>query len=168
MAATGAGWRRGRSDRDSGLGTSAGLAAGPTTASCDASTGGRSEAVCRLLAGADGRLREEEDARRLGRLANGTPRNWMSGLVRVQARPVYPSPARIPTDHGVQAASTGWVGVSLAKEGDEAVPAPTACVGDVCGATSCALRQFNHRMLWTARSLGIDFCPRFRAGLRRA
>ena len=31
-------------------------------------------------------------------------------------------------------------GVSLAKEGDEAVPAPTACVGDVRGATSCARR----------------------------
>jgi hypothetical protein len=48
----------------------------------------------------------------------------------------------------------------LAKEGDEAVPAPTACVGDVCGATSCARRQLNHRMLWTARYLRHRFLSR--------
>jgi len=37
------------------------------------------------------------------------------------------------------------------------VPAPTACVGDVCGATSCARRALKHRMLWTARGLGHQF-----------
>ena len=38
----------------------------------------------------------------------------------------------------------------MAKEGNEEVPAPTACVGDACGATSCARRVFNHIMLWSA------------------
>jgi hypothetical protein len=42
-------------------------------------------------------------------------------------------------------------GGQLGEGGDEAVPAPTACVGDVCGATSCARKELNHRMLWSAR-----------------
>ena len=40
----------------------------------------------------------------------------------------------------------------MAKEGNEEVPVPTACVGDACGATSCARAIFNHRMLWSARA----------------
>jgi hypothetical protein len=157
--AAGAGERRGKSDRESGPGPGVGTASGTTAASASTSAGRRSGAGCRLGAGTDCRLRELEEARRLGRLANGTPGNWMSGQLPGSGAASVSKPGA-DADRPRSAGSEHRLGGGqLGEGGDEAVPAPTACVGDVCGATSCARRQLNHRMLWTARSLGHRFWP---------
>ncbi len=115
-----------------------------------AGTAGASEAGGPPAGCAAGRLRGGV-ARRFVRLANfGSAEQPQRG--KWWAAQVYPKSTVWERIDGA-GSERRREGVSCKKEGNEVLPAPTACVGDACGATSCARRQFNHTMWDSARVL---------------
>jgi len=158
-ASAGAGPRR-RGSRE-GAGTRGGGGAVPASSTrsgpaCTADrsaagTAATSGAVAPPAAGAVGRFRGGGVPRRLVRLANcGSAEQPHRG--EGWAAPVYSKSAVRYRIDGA-GSERRREGVSFKKEGNGVVPAPTACVGDACGATSCAQRQFNHTMWDSARGL---------------
>ena len=117
-----------------------------------AATGAVPDEGGRAPVGVDGRLREVDVGRRLVRLAN-----WSSAVESAGTKPTIGRGKCIQANLRSRFSGNGagsehrLGGGQLGEGGDEAVPAPTACVGDVCGATSCARSALNHRMLWSAR-----------------
>jgi hypothetical protein len=129
--------------------------ADPSGSRCSAAVGpsGTDPAACCgtavELRGAPGRFLGGVVPLRLVRLANCGSAEWPRGAPS-EAAPVYPNAPAGSSEDGAGSERRREGLCYLAKEGNEEVPAPTACVGDACGATSCARQVFNHIMLWSA------------------